>query len=400
MGETDLNDAKGAKMVSQIGQNEGAETVDAVLANHTALLGRYRLKRCLGEGGQGKMLLAEDERGESVAIKAYDIARMPNWKATELFEREMSTMQELDVEGVPRCIELIDASDMTPPYYFIVQAFVPGQSLQDRMVPGYRFELKIVIDIMAQIVRILRVLSHQRPAVIHRDVKPSNIMLTPQGKVYLVDFGASVRSTAQFGGSTFAGTAGYMAPEQTLGDASPASDVYGLGATMIHLVCGKAPYEMPHRGLVFDFRQDLPNNVPPWLVSLMESMVQPQPAMRPSVPQIAMILESADLVAVPVAAMPVLPAPQANRRSFDITKDAAFKTAQALVESRHNEREKVKFLCTRGQMYYEVVMVATAYAVMLWGVLWNNELHGWMWIFLLAMGAHFYTRYKKAEFLD
>ncbi|MCL2326416.1 MAG: serine/threonine protein kinase, partial [Proteobacteria bacterium] len=215
-------------MVSQIAQQDerAGWEVDAVLGTHESLWGKYRLKRCLGEGGQGKMLLAENAQGELVAIKAYDIARMPNWKATELFEREMLTLYELNVEGVPRCIELIDASNKVVPYYFIVQTYIPGQSLQDRMVQGYRFELRAVINIMVQIVRILRVLGLQRPAVIHRDIKPSNIMLTPEGKVYLVDFGASVRSTAQFGGSTFAGTAGYMAPEQTLGDASPASDVY------------------------------------------------------------------------------------------------------------------------------------------------------------------------------
>ncbi|MCL2325472.1 MAG: serine/threonine protein kinase [Proteobacteria bacterium] len=269
---------------------------EAEVFNHPALAGKYTIQRRLAAGSQGQMFLGLTPDGKRVAIKAYDIARMANWKATSLFEREMETMLTLDVDGVPKCYETIDASTAIRPYYFIVQAYVDGQSLQDMLDAGHRFEIKHIRDIVAALVRILMILSQHSPPVIHRDIKPSNVMMTPDGKVYLVDFGTSVRNTFHVGGSTFAGTAGYMSPEQALGEASPASDVYGLAATLIHLLSGKAPYEMPQRALRLDFRPYMPEAVPKWAIALIGACTHPMPERRPTLDAIAKAAQSASFV--------------------------------------------------------------------------------------------------------
>src|SRR6185295_6373321 len=90
------------------------------------------------------------------------------------------------------------------------------------------------------------------PPVIHRDIKPSNVIRRPDGSFALVDFGSVRDSLKPEGGSTVVGTFGYMAPEQFQGRALPASDVYGVGATLIALVSGLEPEDLPHRGLAVD----------------------------------------------------------------------------------------------------------------------------------------------------
>ena len=265
---------------------------------HPALDGKYALTRRLGQGSQGQMFLAQDLNGREVAIKAYDIARMANWKATELFEREMETMLRLNINGVPKCYETIDASGADRPFYFIVQEFVPGESLLEKLNARHRFDMDSLCGIMRRVVEILDQLATHSPPVIHRDIKPSNIMLTPKNEVFLVDFGASVRNTYRMGGSTFAGTAGYMAPEQAMGEASPASDIYGLGATMVHLVCNTAPYDMNQNALKIDFYPHLPPTAQPWLIALLTAMINPLQTHRPAHSEILYVLEYKDVSAL------------------------------------------------------------------------------------------------------
>ena len=95
----------------------------------------------------------------------------------------------------------------------------------------HRFLDESIYDIIAQVLRILQSLHEHQPPVIHRDIKPSNLMLTPvdngKYKVTLLDFGAVANPQIQTGGSTVAGTFGYMPPEQLMGQAQPGSDIYG-----------------------------------------------------------------------------------------------------------------------------------------------------------------------------
>jgi serine/threonine protein kinase len=102
---------------------------------------------------------------------------------------------------------------------------------------------------MMQLLDILKQLHAHEPPVIHRDIKPSNILLKALGgddyEVYLIDFGAVANPQVQGGGSTVAGTFGYMAPEQLTGKPCPASDIYSLAAVAVYLISGRSPADMP-----------------------------------------------------------------------------------------------------------------------------------------------------------
>jgi len=212
---------------------------------HPQLAEQYQILSTIGRGAQGTVYAARDLRTQMVvAIKALSFREMADWKASELFMREIALLKSMQIQGTPRYIDAIDATDSPDPYYFLVQDFIPGEPLQAKLDRGKTFSAQEVIAIALAIIPILEKLRTYSPPIVHRDIKPSNIMMTPNGDIYLIDFGAAMFSERRTGGSTFAGTAGYMAPEQCMGTSTPDSDVYGLGATLIHLLTGIAPYKI------------------------------------------------------------------------------------------------------------------------------------------------------------
>src|SRR5690606_3027281 len=117
------------------------------------------------------------------------------------------------------------------------------------------------------------------PPVIHRDIKPTNLVRAADGRVSLVDFGG-VREAGRSGGSTMIGTFGYMAPEQLHGQAGPATDLYALGATIVALAGGVEPEDVPRVGLRMDLERHLPG-LAPRLRKVLAWMVEPDPTARP-----------------------------------------------------------------------------------------------------------------------
>ncbi|MCL2325198.1 MAG: serine/threonine protein kinase [Proteobacteria bacterium] len=310
-----------------IGLEEVSPRIEALRA-HSELANRYRILHTIGRGAQGTVYEARDlNTDKTVAIKALSFREIADWKASDLFMREITLLKSMQIEGTPRYIDAIDATASSEPYYFLVQDFIPGESLQARLDRGETFSTQAVIAIALAIIPILEKLRTYSPPIVHRDIKPSNIMMTPQGDIYLIDFGAAMFSERRTGGSTFAGTAGYMAPEQCMGTSTPDSDIYGLGATLIHLLTGIAPYKIqmlesaaivapkktkrpfltllrkPFTALVsairkrwrkdhkkrissfpcsmrLRFKPHLPKETPQWLVELLEVMVSPYPNQR------------------------------------------------------------------------------------------------------------------------
>ena len=252
------------------------------MRHHPAIKGKYHIIRELGRGAQGTTWLARFQTSNRyVAIKALGFDELSNWKSTELFMREIETLKSMKIEGTPQYIEAIDASTDPAPYYFLVQTLIPGKTLEDMLKEGYVFSSE---DTSAIALAILPILSQMRsfvPPIVHRDIKPSNLMLTPSGRVYLIDFGASMLHERSLGGTTVAGTAGYMSPEQCLGSSSPESDIYSLGATLVHLLTGKPPWQLT---LTSDmhllFKSYLPLNTSPQLSQLLEAMLDPMPDKR------------------------------------------------------------------------------------------------------------------------
>ncbi len=216
---------------------------------------RYRIIRVLGRGGTGITYEAELD-GARVALKQLVLRGMGEWKTLELFQREAKTLALLDHPAIPRYVDSFQTEGDAGPTFWLAQQLAPGRSLARWVEDGWRPDETELKRVAASLLVVLQHLHARTPPVIHRDLKPANIIRDEDGALRLVDFGAvrdTYRSTVA-GGSTVVGTYGYMAPEQFRGQASAASDLYGLGATLVYLATGRSPADLPSARLKIDFR--------------------------------------------------------------------------------------------------------------------------------------------------
>jgi serine/threonine protein kinase len=152
-----------------------------------------------------------------------------------------------------------------------VQEEIPGASLQTLLGQHCRFSEAEIRQIAIDLLQILIDLHEQYPPILHRDIKPDNVILTPERSVYLVDFG-----TAQLGAATqditAAGTDGYAPLEQLSGQTIPASDLYAVGATVVHLLTGVCPTDLPQHQLKPQFRSfvSIDDRFTTWLEKMLE----------------------------------------------------------------------------------------------------------------------------------
>ena len=244
-------------------------------AMHPALA-RYADLQMIGAGGQGTMLRAIAPDGTNVAIKVFDIQNTDSLKSLELFEREVDTIRNISVHGVPRFIDEICSEQ----YRYLVEEYIDAPSLEKRMINGQRFKFDQIVKILSNACQVLEELYEYVPPVVHRDIKPANLLVDDEFNVALVDFGVVASKNPQSSALTFAGTAGYLAPEQIYGKATPASDIFSLGVTMAHLVTGKAPCDMSMDGVKLNINQYMPVNVPEWFVGILNQMIAPDAGER------------------------------------------------------------------------------------------------------------------------
>ena len=243
---------------------------------HTALLPFYHDLALIGRGSQATMLKALDKANRPVAIKVFDLKNNDDWKNADLFEREIAVLQNLHVQGVPAYIETIK----TPDYIYLVEEYVDARSLEKQIDDGRKFSLDECVTIFERTAEIIKDLGDCVPPVVHRDIKPANLLVDDNLNVYLVDFGVVANKTATFS-MTFAGTAGYVAPEQLYGKANTASDIFSLGATMLHLVTGVSPCDMQLDGIEPDIDKYMTPKIPAWLQDIIKRMMSVDPEMRP-----------------------------------------------------------------------------------------------------------------------
>ncbi|MEG4107510.1 ankyrin repeat domain-containing protein [Microcoleus sp. S13_C5] len=232
------------------------------------LVKHYQIKKLLGEGGSSTTYEAVDlQTHQRVALKALSLQKMNDWKVLELFEREANVLSKLNHPGIPRYLDYFYVDTPDNRCFYIVQELAEGQSLASLVESGWHASESEIQRIATQILNILVYLHSQTPPVIHRDIKPENIVVKSpinshkekDWAVCLVDFGA-VQNTyynTLMRGSTVVGTYGYMAPEQFLGQAVPATDLYGLGATLLYLLTHRSPAELPTNILEGDFRSQI-----------------------------------------------------------------------------------------------------------------------------------------------
>lgn len=217
--------------------------------------GRYALVAELGRGAQGTTFRAIGPDGGVVAVKELPVGRAADDKALARLEREAAVLRELRHPAIPMLHETFFAGSGRARSLYVVQELVEGEDLE-AWIMGHRTSEVEVVGLMRQLCDVLEWLHTRSPPVVHRDLKPANIIRRPDGTLALVDFG-SVRAAVRdplAGGSTVAGTFGYMAPEQLLGDASPRSDLFSLGAVAVRLLTRKPPAELVDRTGRIDWR--------------------------------------------------------------------------------------------------------------------------------------------------
>ena len=209
----------------------------------TLIAERFELIRALGRGTFGNTVLAHDRvHHRSVALKVLN-RDSTDLKALELFEREASVLRSVRHQGIPEMFDLVRADWFGSVATILVMEYVEGTSLREMIDTHTQRDPADVLQYVLELLGVLEHLHTRVPPVIHRDIKPSNIIIRPDGQPVLVDFGAvrRVHMNADEAGSTIVGTFGYMPYEQYMGQATPASDLYALAATFLHLLTGRPP---------------------------------------------------------------------------------------------------------------------------------------------------------------
>ena len=303
------------------------------LKSGETLKGRYKIRRVIGQGGMGRVYLADDNRltGRLCAIKSvfYDLS-LPDKileQTREQFKREATVLARLDHPNLPKVSDYFSIENRD----YLVMDFVPGKDLRTLMINARNKEEFLpereVLNWAGQIADALEYLHGQDPPILHRDIKPSNLKLTPNNVIKLVDFGlvkilASGETTitvVQGQGSAF-----YTPLEQYGGDAGHTdvrSDVYSFGATLYHLLSQQPPSEARMRFLQsesLELLRELNPNISPRTERAIQLAMNLHPDQRlQTVEEFRQaLLGSWDPSAQPLAAMPtpklkdVLAAPQ------------------------------------------------------------------------------------------
>jgi len=240
---------------------------------------RYQVEQSLGKKAGRQTLLARDlHTQELVVVKLLTFNHEFEWDDLKLFEREAETLKSLSHPAIPQYLDYFELE--TPSYkgVALVQSYIAAKSLDQHLKSGRSFSQADVQQLGQSLLEILIYLHGQSPPVVHRDIKLSNILLgdrsgTTVGQVYLVDFGSVQTLVAHEGGTiTVVGTYGYMPPEQYGGRATPASDLYSLGATLICLATGRHPADLPQADMRIQFKSSATLNeaMTDWLEWLTE----------------------------------------------------------------------------------------------------------------------------------
>ncbi|HEX6109209.1 MAG TPA: serine/threonine-protein kinase, partial [Ktedonobacteraceae bacterium] len=208
---------------------------------HTLFRNRYFILSQVGAGGFGSVYKASDTQSGDrlVAIKEVNLLGLHSQamiEATTAFQREVSLLSQLDHPNLPRLYEYFQ----NPGHWYLVMDFIAGETLEEYQskAPKRRLLLSEVLDIGIQLCIVLDYLHSQQPSIVFRDLKPANIMRTPTGQIYLIDFGIARHFKPGQAKDTVAlGSLGYAAPEQYgKAQTTPRADIYSLGAVLHQLL--------------------------------------------------------------------------------------------------------------------------------------------------------------------
>jgi eukaryotic-like serine/threonine-protein kinase len=255
------------------------------------LEGRYRIVNQVGTGGFGAVYKAEDTQRHNrlVAVKQIGLSGLTSEQvieATDAFNREVMLLSDLNHPHIPRMY----GQFTDPEHWYVVMDFIEGETLEEYRVkaPGACLPLRQVLDLGIQLCTVLDYLHHHQPPIIFRDVKPANIMLTPAGNLYLIDFGvARYFKPGKARDTTALGSPGFAAPEQYgKTQTTPQSDIYGLGVTLYQLLTGIDPSLAPfHFVSLHVLDKTIPSELDRLVMRMLEMDLSKRPATMTGVKQ-------------------------------------------------------------------------------------------------------------------
>ncbi len=224
-----------------------------VLASPELLHDRYQLLSRLGQGGFGSVFKAQDTLSQYkiVAIKEISLTGLQQQEvldATSSFNREVQVLSDIHHPGLPRLYDYFTDTE----HWYLVMDFIEGETLErhlEQTIGGHFLRLIDVLRVGIQLCTVLDYMHTHRPPIIFRDLKPSNVMLIPNGSIRLIDFGiARYFKPGQFRDTMAFGSPGYAAPEQYgKAQTTPYADIYSLGALLHQMLTGNDPTEIPFR---------------------------------------------------------------------------------------------------------------------------------------------------------
>lgn len=246
---------------------------------------RYQLAERLGEGGMAEVYRAEDIRlGRPVAVK---ILRQQYSSETNLLRRFINEARSIAGFSHPNIVSVYDVG-RDKRYYYIVMEYVPGEDLRQRLEREERLSVDQALDIVQQMAQGIGY-AHQR-GLVHRDIKPGNIMITKKGHVKVADFGIAkaLASAGLTEPGVVWGTTAYLSPEQVRGEqATTESDVYAMGIVLYEILSGFPPFQGEDRVAIAlkhlhddppPFNEDL--KIPHGVTYLVQKALAKDPAKR------------------------------------------------------------------------------------------------------------------------
>ncbi|MHC4629205.1 MAG: serine/threonine-protein kinase, partial [Planctomycetota bacterium] len=209
-------------------------------------IGDFQVAEIIGRGGMGVVFKARDTKlDRDVAVKALPVELLPNSLAQNRFRREAKTLAALNHPNVAAIYEMVEQDDRC----YLILEYVPGKTLTEHMAET-RLTTGKVLVIARQIAEALSAVYEK--GVIHRDLKPGNVKITPEGRVKVLDFGLAKSATIEGTEADTAitqpgrviGTPAYMSPEQVRGKPTGhSSDIWSFGCVMYEMLTGQPPFE-------------------------------------------------------------------------------------------------------------------------------------------------------------
>jgi serine/threonine protein kinase len=402
LGLSDAQTSRVSRLVETLGMNaarlwgDGTEPLvapEAVTPVELGQLGQYELLEKLGEGGMGQVFKARHRLMERVvALKVIHKHLLEHAGAVQRFEREIKALARLSHPNIVRA----EYADQVGDRHFLVMEFIEGESLMDLVRKQGPLPIALACGYLAQAADALQHAHEQ--GLIHRDVKPSNLLVTPAGQVKVLDLGlARFREDRPANEELTAtgqalGTPDYMAPEQweDTHSADIRADIYSLGCTLYHLLAGQPPFCGPEYNTfgkkvnahtskpvpsIRRFRADVPEG----LVAVLDRLLAKEPAQRFNTPaEVSAALQpfcatgSWPPVTKPVLAAPT-PAMASGEPREEVSNQAAPPVTTYHPPASANIRDRRRWRW-RGSRAAALVLAGSAFGIVaLLTVWWNME---------------------------